>query len=140
MITRTGIGALIIHCREINESLSSSVNWTIVKKFVRLVRPIPVVISGNINTPEQINTAKQNSGSKSVMIGREARRNLSCFNQNQTKEIDDIARRLIIKCRQINHPFAATKYDLLDMYAAAKKRQSLLYNNIKRATTMDALP
>lgn len=75
-----GISALTIHCRTREEAHKSQADWSWISKVKKVVS-IPVILNGDIKTPEDVRRAFNETGCDGVMIGRAAIGNPFIFAQ-----------------------------------------------------------
>ncbi|MBD1208574.1 MAG: tRNA dihydrouridine synthase DusB [Ignavibacteria bacterium] len=78
-----GIAALAIHCRTRDMGHEGAADWTWVEKVKNAVN-IPIILNGDVNTPEDCQRAFNETGCDAVMIGRAAITNPFIFRQAKT--------------------------------------------------------
>lgn len=66
-----GISALTIHCRTREEAHKSQADWSWISKVKKVVS-IPVILNGDVKTPEDVRRAFNETGCDGIMIGRAA--------------------------------------------------------------------
>jgi len=91
LIEQTGVSAIAVHCRTINERPRDPAHWDQVGPIVSAVS-IPVIANGDIRCYEDILHIKQETGCSSVMIGRGAIKNTSIFQAQGPRPRDDVLR------------------------------------------------
>lgn len=69
MLETTGISAITIHGRSIEQMFTGKADWNIIEEIKETVR-IPVIGNGDINSPEDAYKRLQESKCDAVMIGR----------------------------------------------------------------------
>jgi tRNA-dihydrouridine synthase B len=78
-----GIAALAIHCRTRDMGHEGAADWAWVEKVKHAVN-IPIILNGDVNTPEDCKRAFETTGCDAVMIGRAAITNPFLFRQAKT--------------------------------------------------------
>ena len=78
-----GIAALAIHCRTRDMGHDGDADWAWVEKVKKAVN-IPIILNGDVNTPEDCRRAFDMTGCDAVMIGRAAITNPFIFRQAKT--------------------------------------------------------
>jgi tRNA-dihydrouridine synthase B len=78
-----GVSALTIHCRTREMGHNGSADWSWVEKVKRAVQ-MPVILNGDIASPEDCKRAFETTGCDAVMIGRAAITNPFIFRQAKT--------------------------------------------------------
>lgn len=76
-----GIVALTVHCRFRNQANKGFADWSWIKRIKDTGIKIPIILNGNIHTPEDVKTAFQEFEADSVMIGQAAISNPWIFRQ-----------------------------------------------------------
>lgn len=71
ILESSGIVALTIHCRTREMGMGGLADWSWIQKVKEIVR-IPVILNGDIKTPEDSVRAFESTGCDAVMIGRAA--------------------------------------------------------------------
>lgn len=71
MIQDAGASALTVHCRTREMGHSGEADWTWIPRIKQVVE-IPVIVNGDICTPEDVKNAFDKTGADAVMIGRAA--------------------------------------------------------------------
>lgn len=71
MLEEAGAKALAIHCRTRDQGMGGEVQWEYIKEIKKLVN-IPVILNGDVKTPEDAKRAFEETGCDAVMIGRAA--------------------------------------------------------------------
>jgi tRNA-dihydrouridine synthase B len=80
MCEQVGILALTVHCRTREQGHRGSVDFSWIPRIKEAVS-IPVIVNGDIVTPEDVKSAFENTGCDAVMIGRGAVSNPWIFRQ-----------------------------------------------------------
>ncbi len=78
-----GIAALTIHCRTRDMGHEGDADWSWIEKVKQAVS-IPIILNGDVQTPEDVHRAFTTTGCDAVMIGRAAISNPFVFRQAQT--------------------------------------------------------
>lgn len=71
MIEDAGAAALTVHCRTRDMGHDGDADWSWIPKIKQVVN-IPVIVNGDIKTPEDVKRAFDETGADAVMIGRAA--------------------------------------------------------------------
>lgn len=71
MIEDAGVAALTVHCRTRDMGHDGQADWSWIPRIKEVVS-IPVVVNGDIKTPEDVKSAFDATGADAVMIGRAA--------------------------------------------------------------------
>jgi tRNA-dihydrouridine synthase B len=71
MIQDAGAAALTVHCRTRDMGHDGDADWSWIPKIKQVV-DIPVIVNGDIKTPEDVRRAFNETGADAVMIGRAA--------------------------------------------------------------------
>jgi tRNA-dihydrouridine synthase B len=79
----SGIAALTIHCRTREMGMGGIADWKWIKKVKEVVN-IPIILNGDIKTPEDSLRAFETTGCDAVMIGRAAVGNPFLFRRTKT--------------------------------------------------------
>ncbi|HUI63561.1 MAG TPA: tRNA dihydrouridine synthase DusB [Bacteroidota bacterium] len=80
MCEQAGIAALTVHCRTRDQGHKGSVDYSWIPKIKEAVS-IPVIVNGDIITPENVRAVFESTGCDAVMIGRGAVLNPWIFRQ-----------------------------------------------------------
>ncbi|MDT7924280.1 MAG: tRNA dihydrouridine synthase DusB [Chlorobiota bacterium] len=70
-LEEVGIAALCVHCRTRDQGHSGSADWSWIPRIKERVS-IPVILNGDVRTPEDVRRAFEQTGCDGVMIGRAA--------------------------------------------------------------------
>jgi tRNA-dihydrouridine synthase B len=81
MMEDIGIQALTVHCRVRGQGNKGDADWTWVKKIKDAGVKIPIILNGNIKTPEDVKFVFDNFAPDAVMIGQGAVSNPWIFRQ-----------------------------------------------------------
>ncbi|MCU0331580.1 MAG: tRNA dihydrouridine synthase DusB [Candidatus Kapabacteria bacterium] len=71
MIQDAGAAALTVHCRTRDMGHDGEADWTWIPKIKQVV-DIPIILNGDVKTPEDVRRAFETTGADAVMIGRAA--------------------------------------------------------------------
>lgn len=71
MIEDAGAAALTVHCRTRDMGHDGEADWTWIPRIKEVVS-IPVILNGDVKTPEDVQRAFSTTGADAVMIGRAA--------------------------------------------------------------------
>lgn len=71
MIQDAGAAALTVHCRTRDMGHDGEADWSWIPKIKQVI-DIPVIVNGDIKTPEDVRRAFNETGADAVMIGRAA--------------------------------------------------------------------
>jgi len=83
MLEQAGIQALAVHCRTRDMAHNGSADWSWIEKVKKAVS-IPIILNGDVITPEDVKRAFDSTGCDAVMIGRAAIANPFVFRQAKT--------------------------------------------------------
>jgi len=83
ILEETGIAGLILHCRLRNQANKGEADWNWIKKIKDKGIKIPVILNGNVKTPEDVKTAFEKYEPDAVMIGQAAIDNPWIFRQSK---------------------------------------------------------
>lgn len=83
MCEDVGISALTVHCRFRNQANKGFADWSWIKRIKDTGIKIPIILNGNIHSPEDVKTAFQEFEADSVMIGQAAISNPWIFRQTK---------------------------------------------------------
>ncbi len=81
MLEDIGIQALTVHCRLRGQGNKGEADWSWIKKIKDAGVKIPVVLNGNVRTPEDVKFVFENYEADAVMIGQGAINNPWIFRQ-----------------------------------------------------------
>jgi tRNA-dihydrouridine synthase B len=81
MLEDTGIQALTVHCRLRTQGNKGEADWSWIKKIKDSGVKMPVILNGNVRTPEGVKYAFDNYEPDAVMIGQGAINNPWIFKQ-----------------------------------------------------------
>ena len=105
MLESIGIQALTVHCRLRNQGNKGEADWSWIKRIKDSGVSIPVILNGNIKTPEDVKYAFENFEPDAVMIGQAAITNPWIFRQSKFyikngyhEEEPDIEERINVCC------------------------------------------
>lgn len=79
-LEQAGIQAITIHCRVRSQGHSGDADWTWIPKL-KAVLQIPVILNGDVKTPEDVKRAFNDTECDAVMIGRAAIQNPWIFRE-----------------------------------------------------------
>jgi len=83
MMQDIGIMALTVHCRVRGQGNKGDADWTWVKRIKDAGVTIPIILNGNIKTPEDVKFVFDNFQPDAVMIGQSAVTNPWIFRQSK---------------------------------------------------------
>ncbi|HCA43386.1 MAG TPA: tRNA dihydrouridine synthase DusB [Bacteroidetes bacterium] len=83
MLEDIGIQALTVHCRLRHQGNKGDADWTWVKRIKDAGIEIPIILNGNIKTPEDVKFVFDNFEPDAVMIGQAAMLNPFIFRQSK---------------------------------------------------------
>ncbi|MFP4369847.1 MAG: tRNA dihydrouridine synthase DusB, partial [Candidatus Kapaibacterium sp.] len=69
MIEEAGAAALAVHCRTRDMAMQGSADWSYMRDVRKLIK-IPLILNGDVRTPEEAEKAFTETGCDAVMIGR----------------------------------------------------------------------
>lgn len=81
MMEDIGIQALAVHCRVRSQRNKGEADWSWIKKIKDSGVKIPIILNGNVNTPEDVKYVFDNFEPDAVMIGQGALNNPWIFRQ-----------------------------------------------------------
>lgn len=81
MLENIGIKALTVHCRLRGQGNKGEADWSWIKKIKDAGVSIPIVLNGNVRTPEDVKFVFENFQPDAVMIGQGAINNPWIFRQ-----------------------------------------------------------
>jgi tRNA-dihydrouridine synthase B len=81
MLESIGIQALTVHCRLRTQGNKGDADWSWIKRIKDAGVKIPIILNGNIKTPEDVKFAFDNYEPDAIMIGQGAIQNLWIFSQ-----------------------------------------------------------
>ncbi len=79
-LEQTGIAALTLHCRTRSQGHSGEADWSWIPRVKEVVK-IPVILNGDVKTPQDVDRAFRETGCDAVMIGRAAIQNPWVFRE-----------------------------------------------------------
>jgi tRNA-dihydrouridine synthase B len=79
-LEQTGIHALAIHCRVRSQGHDGFADWSWIPKVKAAVK-IPIILNGDVKTPQDVKRAFDETGCDAVMIGRAAIQNPWVFQE-----------------------------------------------------------
>lgn len=80
MLENTGIAALTIHCRTREMAMRGNADWSWINKVKEKVK-LPIILNGDVRTPQDAKRAFDETNCDAVMIGRAAVGNPFLFKQ-----------------------------------------------------------
>lgn len=83
MMEEIGIRALTVHCRLRSQGNKGDADWSWIKRIKDAGIKIPIILNGNIKTPEDVKFVFENYNPDSVMIGQAAINNPWIFRQSK---------------------------------------------------------
>lgn len=83
MLEDIGIQALTVHCRLRGQGNKGDADWSWVKRIKDSGVEIPIILNGNIKTPEDVKFVFENFKADAVMIGQAAMLNPFIFRQSK---------------------------------------------------------
>jgi len=72
MLEQAGIQALAVHCRTREMAMKGQADWSWIPKIKSKLNTMPVILNGDIKTPEDVKRAFDETACDGVMIGRAA--------------------------------------------------------------------
>lgn len=106
MCEQVGIAALTVHCRTREQGHSGLVDYSWIPR-IREAVSIPIIVNGDVRTPEDVRTVFETTGADAVMIGRGAISNPWIFRQ---------ARHYLRTGELLPDPSVAERVDLLRLH------------------------
>lgn len=83
MLEKIGIQALTVHCRLRNQGNKGEADWNWVKRIKDEGVEIPIILNGNVKTPEDVKHVFETYSPDAVMIGQAAITNPWIFRQSK---------------------------------------------------------
>lgn len=83
MMEDTGVKALTVHCRLRSQGNKGDADWSWVKRIKDAGVSIPIILNGNVRTPEDVKYVFNNYEPDAVMIGQGAINNPWIFRQSK---------------------------------------------------------
>lgn len=83
MLEQIGVQALTVHCRLRSQGNKGDADWNWVKKIKDSGVRIPIILNGNVKTPEDVKFVFENFQPDAVMIGQAAISNPWIFRQSK---------------------------------------------------------
>jgi tRNA-dihydrouridine synthase B len=83
MMENIGVKALTVHCRLRSQGNKGDADWSWITRIKDAGIKIPIILNGNIKTPEDVKNAFDNYEADSVMIGQAAINNPWIFRQSK---------------------------------------------------------
>jgi tRNA-dihydrouridine synthase B len=83
MLEQIGIQALTVHCRLRNQGNKGTADWNWVKRIKDAGIKIPIILNGNVKTPEDVKFVFETYSPDAVMIGQGAIHNPWIFKQSK---------------------------------------------------------
>ncbi|MBL8008407.1 MAG: tRNA dihydrouridine synthase DusB [Ignavibacteria bacterium] len=83
ILEKTGIQALTVHCRLRHQGNKGDADWSWIKRIKDSGVNIPVILNGNVKTPEDVKYVFDNFEPDAVMIGQSAIQNPWIFRQSK---------------------------------------------------------
>jgi len=83
MLEDIGISALTIHCRLRTQGNKGEADWSWIKRIKDSGAAMPIILNGNVKTPEDVKFVFENYQPDSVMIGQGAIQNPWIFRQSK---------------------------------------------------------
>ncbi|HJY63572.1 MAG TPA: tRNA-dihydrouridine synthase [Ignavibacteria bacterium] len=83
MLENIGIKALTVHCRLRNQGNKGEADWSWVKRIKDAGISIPIILNGNIKSPEDVKYVFENYQPDAVMIGQAAIQNPWIFKKSK---------------------------------------------------------
>ncbi|PVU95744.1 hypothetical protein BB561_001632 [Smittium simulii] len=120
-IAKTGVSAITVHCRTVEMRNKNRAMWDRITDIINAVKPLPVVLNGDVFAFDDFFKAKKIDGISSVMVARGVYGNISVFNDS-------------IKAEHIGNPLSNTKYLILQMYSDTKSEEYIKLSKVKTYT------
>lgn len=79
-LEQAGVAALTLHCRTRSQGHSGEADWTWIPRVKQVVN-IPVILNGDVKSPQDVERAFAETGCDAVMIGRAAIQNPWIFRE-----------------------------------------------------------
>ncbi|KAI9471552.1 tRNA-dihydrouridine synthase 2 [Coemansia sp. RSA 1085] len=115
-IARTGISALTVHCRTRYMRPREKAMWHRLNSIVEELKPLPVVLNGDIFKYEDAQKARTSTGATSVMTARGAAANPSIFCAKGGIPARDAVVEYVKIAMNVGNPYSNTKYTVLQMH------------------------
>lgn len=84
MLEDIGIKALTVHCRLRTQGNKGEADWSWIKRIKDSGAKIPIILNGNVKTPEDVKNAFQEFEPDAIMIGQGAINNPWIFTQSKS--------------------------------------------------------
>lgn len=138
-----GIKAIGIHGREREDRSTFSADWDHIASVVEHAS-VPVIHNADVFLYEDINRARQHTGTSNVMVARGAMWNASMFRKEGILPVFDVMNEYITVAKQYRGSLKNTKYTLDQMLKLHGKGKGRLAGNpsaiqMRRAKSLDAL-
>ncbi|KAJ2348310.1 tRNA-dihydrouridine synthase 2 [Coemansia erecta] len=115
-IAQTGISALTVHCRTRYMRPREKAMWHRLNRIVEELKPLPVVLNGDIYHYSDVQRARESTGATSVMTARGAAANPSIFRAEGELTVMETAVEFVKTAMRVSNPYQNTKYTLLQLH------------------------